>query len=580
MELTPKDIKKYHQDKQKRHAYYEDSVEKYEEIDLHVEGEKPSELIEKSRPNESEEMRKYRVDSFEPLTKSTVWRVFNSLGKIRKSKDWAIKYDITAVPPRVIEKESPQAYLSYNFPKYGSVENWFFSIGLTEMLTDANAFVAVHPKNFHPAPNEYFQPIPIIYNSDDVIDYAHDEYFVMESGEVNVYKFNYGRNQANGAVYYVYTPTEVIKFGQISNNEDFAELDRYQHNFGYIPCFQMKGVVTEDNYFQTLCESRIATMIPHLNQVVRMQSDFTHGVTAHCYPTRWYYATQMCMMCNGKAIMKTDKGGTKPCPQCKGTGSFAPKFGEDIIVSPPEPGANSAPTPPGGEIQKDFTAIDKLNTYIDQYTYKALSAINFQFLDNTPLNQSGVAKEVDRDELNVFVHSIAIDSANIIRFVSKCCVDYRYQGIVPNPDERAKLVPTISVPDRFDLMSANTLIGDIKSLKDAGVDASIVNAAQVEYAAKAYATDPTVKDKLTLKLKLDPFAGTSDEALLTAQQFGSVSDIDVKIHFNIGKYIDQALETVKDFAGMDIQAQKAEIVRLANADVMPEQAPAPNPLMP
>lgn len=575
MEFTPKEIKKYHTDPRKRHAYYAESVEKYEAIDLHVEGENSSELIAKTRPNETPTMRDYRMQSDEPLTKATIWRVFNSLNKIRKSKDWGIKFNPTVVPARIASDETPQRYLMERFPKYGSIEMWAYSVLLNEMLQDANGFVGVHLISTKVEANQYLRPVPIIYNSDDVIDYVEGEYFVMESGEKNLYTWDYGKQTAEGAVYYVYTRNEVIRYVQINNNQDFAEADRYVHNFGYVPCFQMRGVILEDNYKQTLCDSRLAPMIPYLNDMKRMQSDFKLSLTLHLYPTMWIYTTQTCATCKGSGVIKNDKGSPPVvCPDCSGAGTGIVSPGQTIQIKPTEPGANPAPTPPAGYILKDFEAIKEINKYIGEYNYKALSAINFQFLDNTPLNVSGLAKEVDRDELNVFVHAVAEDLVRVLDGVCKAIIDYRYSVIVPNIEQRNALRPQISVPESFDLLSADTMVAQVKALKEAGVDASIINAAQVEYASKAFQQDPSVKDRLVLKLTLDPYAGTSDENLLTAQQFGSVNPVDVRIHFNIDKYVDEAMQ-MPNFAMMSTAEKKEAIKQIALKDT-PE--PTKNPL--
>jgi hypothetical protein len=575
MEFTPKEIKSYHTDSRKRHAYYAESVEKYEAIDLHVEGENSSDLIAKTRPNETATMREYRMQSDEPLTKATIWRVFNSLNKIRKSQDWGIKFNEAAVPPRITFEETPYKYLMERFPKYNSIEMWAFQVLLHEMLQDANGFVGVHLISTKVEPNQYLRPVPIIYNSDDVIDYVEGEYFVMLSGEKNLYKWDYGKQTAEGSVYYVYTRTEVIRYVQINNNMDFAEDSRYTHNFGYVPCFQMRGVILEDNYKQTLCDSRLAPMIPYLNDMKRMQSDFKLSLTLHLYPTMWIYDTQVCKTCKGIGVIANDKGGSKDiCPTCSGSGTGIISPGQTIQIKPTEPGANPAPTPPAGYILKDFEAIREINKYIGEYNYKALSAINFQFLDNTPLNISGLAKEVDRDELNVFVHSVAEDLVRVLDQVCKATIDYRYSVIVPNMDARNALRPQITVPESFDLLSADTMISKIKNLKDAGVDASIINASQVEYASKAFQQDPTVKERLVMKLTLDPYAGTSDENLLTAQQFGSVNPLDVRIHFNIDKYVDEAMQDAK-FYDMTTAERKELIKKIAEKDT-PE--PSKNPL--
>ena len=68
-------------------------IEMAEKIRVHADGRMPEKIILERRPNESEAIKKYRAKIYEPITKTTVGKVFTSLEKIRRSPDWDIRYN-------------------------------------------------------------------------------------------------------------------------------------------------------------------------------------------------------------------------------------------------------------------------------------------------------------------------------------------------------------------------------------------------------------------------------------------------------------------------------------------------------
>src|SRR5690606_24926172 len=123
-------------------------------------------------------------------------------------------------------------------------------------------------------------------------------------------------------------------------------------------------------------------------------------------------------------------------------------------------------------------------------------ALNMQFLDETPLNESGKAKEVDRDELNNFVYSVAEDLVRIADRVNQNSVEYRYKTVLPIKSKREKLVPEIPVPEKFDLLSSNYLVTEIKEIRDAKVNPIMASELEIELAAKTFYNNPMVKERV------------------------------------------------------------------------------------
>jgi hypothetical protein len=175
-----------------------------------------------------------------------------------------------------------------------------------------------------------------------------------------------------------------------------------------------------------------------------------------------------------------------------------------------------------------------------------------EFLAETPIAQSGVAKQVDREELYSFVHSIAED---IVRIMDEVCYDIlAWRHYAQNIDIN-ELLPYIPVPERYDMLSGKVLVDELTAMVNAKVDPAIINAAQIELADKKF-NESKVKDLVILKLKLDPFAGVPEENISLQRTFGAVDQSDLIVHANINKFVTRALSEIEGFADLSYAEQE------------------------
>jgi len=564
---TPELIKEYARQKNRRHSYYEDAVKNAEDLSIHMDGEFPEDLIGKARPGETETVMKYRKDIDQPITKDIMSRVVSLMQKGRRSPDFTIKFDLDNVPTTIREGERPQDYLTTGFPEYTSVTNWMFQGLLRQYIVDSNAWVATQPVSFDiTSTTDYIKPVPIIYDADDVYDYVKGEYFVCKSEEISTYTTNPQTGATgNGLVFYVYTPTEIVRYSQSDSAFNFRETGIYTHNFNYIPLRQTKGVVVDDNFINTLCESRFAPMVPYLNEARREYSDLQLSVVHHMHPLMWYYKSQQCTKCNGTGKVKKTDGAPIKCKECKGSGypGFNPL--EAVGVDRGEPGANPPPTPPAGIIPRDTEVLKIQNDRIEAHKYNALAAMNLQNLQAVSTDLSGIAKEVDRDEQHNLTHSVMEDLVAITDGVITDIINYRY-ALIPEAD-RMKLRPTINVPERFDILSSSMIIDDVTKLTTANADPILIKAAQLQLADKMFPSDDATRDMIKLKLTLDPLAGMSMDDVNLGVQTGLVSKVKAVVKSNISDFIERALQEVKEFKTLDRSAQQKVLYKYAQEEI-------------
>jgi hypothetical protein len=538
-----------------RHEDYDDAVEMYEELETHADGEYPGELIDQRRPAESDEIKHYRKKIFVPITKPVFTKVYNSLMKIRKSQDWMISFP-NELPAVIAEDESPEKYLMYKMPRNGSITNWMFSVCFKQYLIDANAAVLTLPTNWEKQDNQYYEPYPMIFNSEDVLDYKEGLYYVLKEHDEDLY--------------WVIQPDIIQKF----EVKDYAVREVFQmvNTLGYIPVRHLYGMIIENYKERALYESRISGIVPKMNEALREYSDLQAEIVQHIHSTMWSMQPQQCGRCKGLGEIPKENSAPIKCPSCSGKGLLPLNPFEHLVLPAPRPGDPAIPTPPIGYVTKQTDIAKLQEERIRQHIYDALSAINMEYLADTPLSQSGVAKQVDREELYSFVHSIAEDVVRIMDEIIYDICAWRYSGVT---NDIRVLLPYIPVPERFDMLSGKVLVDELTSMVNAKVDPAIINAAQIELAGKKF-NDSDVKDLVVLKLKLDPFAGVPEENISLQRMYNAIDQNDLIIHANINKFVTRALEEVQDFANLSYADQMAVMLRYAQERrVLPAPAPTP-----
>lgn len=563
MEISAAQLKEYTKKNStpKRWKCYDESVRLYDALRIHADGEFPVKLIEQRRPSESPEIHAYRKAIYEPITEGTFSKILTSLGKIRKASDWGIKYDQRDVPSRIAKDETPEAYFETEFPYFKSLTDWTFNVALKNYLIDANAVIVVMPLDIEVPDNKYLQPFATIFNSNNVYDYEEQSYCILYSTDKATYKIG-SKNAYDGDIYYVVTDERIQRYDQINAKGDLECVIDYAHNLGYMPAFRARGVFKKALDKTIMWKSRIAAIVPGLNEAVREYSDLQAEVVQHVHSTMWVYATQDCAECRGVGTVNRE-GRHVTCEVCKGVGKINTSPYTHQVIRAPQMGETQVPLPPMGYVTKDTAIVTIQDERVDAHIYKALSAINMEFLQDTPLNESGTAKEVDRDELNVFVNSIANDLVAIMREVTRIGIDYRYRVIVPNETERKDLIPVFSVPLKFDLLSSNSMISDIQAAKTGNVDPAIVSEMEVEYATKRFNTEPDIQALVRLTLTLDPFPGIEDDDKMTRMQNGGISKLDYVVSCNIHQFVRRAIEEEEDFVSQEYDDQREVLQQYA-----------------
>lgn len=565
IEFTPAELKDYF--KRENPIEYHYSVEAKDRenaMRVHAEGIFPEKLINERRPNEPETVLTYRKSIFVPKTKPYFSKIESTLQKIRRSSDWSIKYGPGSFD-RVVEIEKLDAYAEKKYPVFGSVTNWAFSLLLRNYLVDANAICLVAPLEIPYLQNEYLKPVATIFNSADIIDFVEDDYAVVKN-KIGA-KYMSGGKMIEGRSFYIITTLSILRYDQINGRGDFAIAYSYDHGLNDLPAFKLGGIVTDVYGNHSLYESRISGILPEFNEALREYSDLQAAKVLHLYPERWEYTQNECVSCKGsgqRIEQINDTACQVTCKACQGVGYIATGPYSKMLIKPAAADQLQVPTPPAGFVEKDVEIIKVQEVSVEAHIYNALSAINFEFLAKSPLAQSGVAKEVDKDELNNTVHAIAEDLVRIIDNVYYLIALYRYSEQYTTT-EIEEMLPMISVPEKYDILGATYYADQMKAVQEMKLNPAISNAMQVNFATKAFNNDLEIAEHVGLLLRLDPLAGITEDDKMSRLSNGGITKVDYIVSSNINKFVDLATESNADFADLDVTRQREIINAMAAA---------------
>jgi hypothetical protein len=595
LDFTPLELKNYFgDDKKYRHCFYEPSVKAADKMDVHADGKYPCELLDTRRPNEPLEVMEYRKKIFIPKTKPYFSKIISSLQKIRRSSDWSIRYEGEFA--KISEGETLQDYCELYYPQFTSITNWVFSVLLKKYLTDPNAVLFCYPKEVGLEENKYLQPIIQIIDSCHVLEYVYNDYAVMVNPLGCVYTT--ARGSFPGKSFYVVTTMKIIRYDQTDGRGTMTPVIDYEHRLGELPAYKIGAAIFETKGDKCLYESRVSGIIPEFDEAIREYSDLQAAVVIHMYPERWEFTQNECTVCKGTGRRRNPQWYQgcdasivcdTPCDNklCHNGYVVAGPYSKMMVRPSNNPaieGIAQIPTPPAGFIEKDVEIIKLQQESVKAHVYEGLASINFEFTMNTPLNQSGTAKEVDKDELNNTVHSVAEDLVRCMDWVYWMIAKYRY-GLIYDDEAISEMLPHIAVPEKYDILSSTHLEEQFGRLKTGKANPVILNAVETELANKAFNNDPAVSELIQLVLALDPLSNITDEDKMQRLSNRGITQATYVVSSNIQEFVQRALAEHKDFSDKELTEQKEIIMGYAeeqieeqDKDLKVEMAPELDPI--
>jgi len=545
-----------------KHAAYEETVKQYERIKYHADGECPTHLINKRRPNESEHILAYRKDIYVEHTKNPVSKVLTELSKIRRSSDWKIQHP-DDIPKSIKQDETLQVYCDTKFPTHDSIENFIFSVWMKEYCLSGNSICAIIPEKGIVAANGYRRVNARIFDPTKVLVSPELGYVVLEDQEAFMELDTVQNVYVHRRLFHVIDDTNYFLYKQTGSDSVQLEFT-LAHNIGELPAWKVKGSFKKDHCGIIIYDCRLDPMLAGLDEAAREYSDMQAEVVQHIHSEKWIYSNVECKPCNGSGIVGKDK----KCESCKGSGFMISTSPYSTILVTPEKGNEKAmPTPPVGYVQKDVGIVKLQDERIDKHIYNALSGVNMEYLNQVPLSQSGKAKEVDRESLNNFVYAVAED---LVWNMNRCYYfsnEFRYMVIIPSKADRIKMLPKINVPQYFDLLGSTYYLDKLTKATTAKLNPAILSAMEYDYVGKEFYNDPEVSTMYKAIYDLDPLPGKSVDEKMTMLNNKGITSTDFVISCYIIEFVKMAMEKDNGFATKSMDIQRAELKKYADAKI-------------
>lgn len=541
------------------HKYYEKSVRLQKEMGVHVSGDSPGELINKQRPNEPDDIHEYRIQIWQPITKPEFGKIQAVINRIFNPRYYSIQFG--EKPQKIPDEVSMDRYMKEKYPYYRSYIVFIQQVLLPKMLEDPNAICCIKPKYFeYPEMDmetidiEEIMPIPQIYMSAKLLDFKPDKYYVIDLTDYD--DSPYRKKKQPDKI-------QIITDVYIADYEKGELKNEYVHNLGFAPAFRLGGIVIEDEY-PYVYESFISAILAHWNKAVMLQSDLDAQINLHAYLEKWEYQGIDCEACD-MGWERIPPGGfpenyeRQKCKVCGGTGRVAqsPFHIYQINSDALQPG-ETPPTPPAGYIEKPIDIIQWMDTLIDKYIEKGFKAVNMDIVNQVGEVQSGIAKTIDRQDLDAFLNNI---SNHLFDYIIPNIIEFTIAWMYVSNGTIKEIKDyeyNIIKPARFDVMSVQYLMDEFRQARDAGIDNIILNGMQSSIVEKMFTGQE--RSKLIAGIKLNTLAGLSDDTIMANRSL--INDVDLYIRIYVNDLIDEAMKG-DGFLMLSSQEQKTKIRELA-----------------
>lgn len=537
------------------HEFYKESLDISKNLKYHAKGHYPAELIEIARPNEETQYKTYRKDVFTAVTKTYFSKVVTTIGKIRRAEDWDIDFKDSNYAKLLSD------YTNKNYPYFQSFENWFFTIALTQMCEDPNMVCMFLPLPKQDPKNdaEIYKPFGQLFPCENVIDWKENQYAVLLSDEKSLVQE--GQNKVKkGLVYYFIDNDSVTKAVQVGDTEkftfDISNLGfQISHSVGVVPGFKIGGIIEKFTEGEMLFDSFIGDCIPYWHEAIRRYSDHQVNMVLHLHPDRWEIKDSPCPTCKGSGNIhdhSSDKTITAKCGTCGGGGHIAVKtpFGVKLINPVQRTGPNEAiniPTPPMGNVARDIASISFLKEEYKDDIQDGLAAINLEFLMNEPEINSGVSKSYDRQEMNTYFNNIARHVVqNIFQPSYLYIIKWQYGKIITDA-QLLDAMPSITIPTKFDIVSADVIAQRLTTAKTAGLNPALQTALQIEYAESEFGEESDEALMIVTIDELDPLPNLSQEEKMTILSNKGCTQDAYILSCNLPSFINRACNEKADF---------------------------------
>ena len=507
----------------------------YEQMIVHTRGLLPERLLKKSRPNEPEEVKEYRLNNYEPTSRDPIIRALNSTYHLIKQSDYKV-----VVGEKTLEYLAVKKFESYITTNKLNLVDLMFRSFLQLDVEDPNGVLlwkAVHPIDRSLVPDSLPSTMPIDIES----EYICSDRIVYLDEKVLIYKDSYVIvDKASVMSFMVVNDTDIYRNVPIRKDDKgkyIYELQPYyKHNFGFLPYRILGGIETireysererkedkernkfiaygkedEDIKYQVY-DSFFTAYNSWANKYIVAQSECDAVKVMSSFPII-EIADTVCSKCKGqgsyfpddcfkKTCNHTDKNlcSNVSCGDCKGTGTISAFSPFTVIKRKPQStmGSELPDTRPTVQyFMPPLEAVEVNKVYAQDMWDKAEQCLAIYQTINS---QSGVAKEIDLEQKKDQIAIIADNLMNLYEFSLRCIAFYLKDTVV---------IPYVIKPTRYEIRNSQNILEEIKNVKVISPD--LAKGLMLEYIDKEYSgNDRKVMELLVVN---DDFYGWTSEEI-------------------------------------------------------------------
>jgi hypothetical protein len=550
---------------------YTQSVDNLERISIHSEiGKFPAKLLKKRAPNQTEEELKYIEGTYKNTT-FPIWnRFIGFVNRIWNDQNWSIKWPEQL--PSTGKEETPQDYLTKDYPVFKSLESYYKSIVTPVKQKDAMAVIA-HKPYYLPAKmneqgelviddSELIKPIACIYEASQVIEFKESEYVLIELKEKSWVQWGQGEEKT-GLVYEFYDQENIWRIQQKGKKIDykFDYFIYYNHNLGYLPVDRLKGI-PEQKETDVLWMSPFMAAIDTMDDITLDDSYLRIIKAGHAFPHKWEYyhdceytnETSSCI--NGKVIVD---GKDVICPSCQGTGrsKAASPLGVHQVKAPnrSDDSSREMQIPPFGWVAPDPAIMEFLRKETEKNSEKALSILNLQSSTDVRGGEPALSRQIDREESFSTIAPISNQTFDLYNFSNKCLIEMRY-GVGTD-------LPVITEPKNYSIRNEHELTEELSEAKKNGMPEIAIRKILQEYLITRFNSQEDTIKAVDITFYADRLICLSTMEISQKKLSGAVANWEDILHTSIYTFIAEAVVLDPKFFEKTLDEQKVILVEKA-----------------
>jgi hypothetical protein len=508
-------------------------VESFDEMIVHSRKVYPEKISEVTRPNETDEIKKYKKAIYEPITHAPFNNAVTAMQKIVHKEN----FDYSQGVSDELKEFLDDGYV-YEFDSLQGSEALKFNEKMNQqtfrfMLETGNGLVFWIPLNYDdislpPSQNDSTKPVKIGLTlvEPQNIKYISSTHALIRLKNKVVLKTE--QSQIEAYEYMAASKEQYVKFEPyITRNKENKEVVAYREVLWYsmvqengtgaldiLPVLITKGIATKNKKGQTYYESFFSGFVPYANKAIAAIFD-DDGVRAMSANPAREVKWDPCGKCEGKGTaIDREKGVEIKCTGCAGTGFNVPKgpYAEYLNKKPSSLDETDWYKQPALKYITPDTAILQHSLSVWQlFIDFAERQVNVKYIDQA---QSGVSKDMDREHLTDLRMQVAMNwYGNIIHGSL-----WTIEGLL-KINESDRVQPSIIEPKTSDLQVKNKsqLIEELKHLKDSGASRMLIIEKTQEIVSKTYPNDMGKQKFLKAIIYYDPLFGYSDDAITKIQ---------------------------------------------------------------